>query len=63
VYSQDSTENRISSEYVDSITARLNGGVRSIMIEREASEVKGLRGKLEASGAPCLQLSSATSPI
>jgi hypothetical protein len=49
------TENRISSEDVDSTTALLNQGVRSIAIERAVSEMEGWRRKLEASGDPGLQ--------
>jgi hypothetical protein len=32
-----------------------NGGFRSILVEREVSEIKGWRRKLEASGDPGLQ--------
>ena len=43
------------SEDVDSTTALLNQGVRSIAIERAVSEMEGWRKKLEASGDPGLQ--------
>lgn len=49
------TENRITSEDVDSTTAALNGGVRRFAIERAVSEIDGWRRKLEASGDPGLQ--------
>ena len=49
------TENRITSEDVDSTTAALNGGVRRFAIDRAVSEIDGWRRKLEASGDPGLQ--------
>jgi hypothetical protein len=49
------TENRITSEDFDATTAALNGGVRSLGIERAISEIDGWRRKLEASGDPGLQ--------
>ena len=49
------TENRITSEDVDSTTAALNGGVRRFAIERAVSEIDGGRRKLEASGDSGLQ--------
>ena len=49
------TENRITSEDVDSTTAALNGGVRRFAIDRAVSEINGWRRKLEASGDPGLQ--------
>ena len=49
------SEDRISDEDFDSITATLREGVRQVAIDRAISEVDGWQKKLEAAGDPGLQ--------